>query len=200
MKKIFVFGCSVSDYCTVDKNYSDYLIDEGYDVSKNTQGAGSNYTSFRKLHKRLREGEIHSNSRVVFQYTNPHRREIPVLDNITHWKFNSHLFHKDDSVVTKVHKMWEDYCINEEYEYEVLLNQSHITELALISLNVPTLWLVSPYINPIPYSSLPTQSHELFTTHEIDFMGERVNEDGSHFSDYGHREMSQIIKNWEINL
>jgi hypothetical protein len=196
MTKIFVFGCSVSDYCLVDKNYSDYLIDEGYEVSKNTQGGGSNYASFRKLHKRLREGEIDSNSRVVFQYTNPIRREIPIGEDITHWKFGSYAWNESK----EIHKMWEDNCVNEEYELEVFLNQCYITELALISLNIPTLWITSSYIAPLHTDLLPLAKHKLFTNHLISFVDKRASEDGCHFSDYGHREMAQIIKNWEINL
>lgn len=199
MKKIFVFGCSVSDYCLVDKNYSDYLIDEGYEVSKNTQGGGSNYASFRKLHKRLREGELDSNSRVVFQYTNPNRREIPVGDELTNWKMESHTW-QQNPYIKRVHKMWEENCVNEEYELEVLLNQCYITELALISLNIPTLWLTSSYTSPLHTDALPVLKHQLFTSHLLDFSGKRVSEDGAHFSDYGHKEMAQIIKNWEINL
>lgn len=199
MKKIFVFGCSVSDYCLVDKNYSDYLIDEGYEVSKNTQGGGSNYASFRKLHKKLREGVIDRNSRVVFQYTNPYRREIPVGDELTHFKFDSHSW-QNNMDARKVHKMWEENCVNEEYEVELFLNQCYITELALINLQIPTLWVTSSYIVPLSPFTCPINKHPLFTQHVIEFIGERRNEDGSHFSDYGHREMAQIIKNWEINL
>ena len=199
MRKVFTFGCSVSDYCQVDKNYSDYLIDEGYEVYKNTQGAGSNYASFRKLHSLLREGKVDSNSRVVFQYTNPIRREISIQGKLTHWKFESHGW-QSDTTIRKIHKMWEDNCVNEEYELEVLLNQCYITELALIALNVPTLWLTSSYISPLNTNQLPLSKHRLFTTHLISFIGERASEDRCHFSDYGHREMAQIIKNWDINL
>jgi len=199
MKKIFVFGCSVSDYCLVDKNYSDYLIDEGYEVSKNTQGGGSNYASFRKLHQHLRWGNIDRNSRVVFQYTNPHRREIPVGEEITHWKMDSHSW-QGSKDTKKIHWMWENNCVNEEYELEVFLNQCFVTELALIALQVPTFWITSSYIVPLAPSTCPINKHPLFTSHLIEFIGERVNEDGSHFSDYGHREMAQIIKNWEIKL
>ena len=199
MKKIFVFGCSVSDYCMVDKNYSDYLIDEGYDVRKNTRGGGSNGRSFRVLHTLLRENKIDSNDRIVFQYTNPHRVELPVGDEITDWKFDSWEW-QGNYDVKRIHKVWENNCVNESYEKEVFLNQCYITELLLISLNIPTLWLTSGYVHPIDPKQLPLAKHRLFSSHNIIFGDKTISDDGSHFTDYGHREMAQIIKNWEIKL
>ena len=76
-KKLFVFGCSYSDYTGVTKTYGDYLSElTGLEYHHCAKGGTSNDRIWRMATRKILDGEITANDIVIVQYTDRHRREF----------------------------------------------------------------------------------------------------------------------------
>lgn len=77
MAKLFVSGCSFSDYTLVEKNWGENLAESlGMEYVHMNKGGGSNDRGWREISWKILEGEITSQDLVILQYTNIDRREF----------------------------------------------------------------------------------------------------------------------------
>lgn len=78
MPKLYVSGCSYSDYTGVDYTWGDYLAEMlQYEYHHHAVGAGNNDRTWRIFTRKIVSGEITSDDLIVIQYTDRFRRELP---------------------------------------------------------------------------------------------------------------------------
>ena len=77
MDKIFIAGCSFSDWSQVEYNYGEYL-GQTLEVPAKfyTSGCGSNYRIWRKIVPAITSGEITEKDLLIIQYTSVERKEF----------------------------------------------------------------------------------------------------------------------------
>ena len=77
MAKLFVSGCSFSDYTLVEKNWGENLAALiGMEYVHMNKGGGSNDRGWREISWKIIQGEITTQDLVILQYTNIDRREF----------------------------------------------------------------------------------------------------------------------------
>ena len=137
MPKLFVSGCSFSDYTLVKHNWGELLSDKlGMQYVHMNRGGGSNDRTWREIAWKILEGEITSDDVVIAQYTNLDRREFGATEighnpnselakekfdtrigtfYTTAFKSDSHMWQNDDWDV-KLHNAYEHTgAISETY-------------------------------------------------------------------------------------
>lgn len=81
MKKLFVAGCSVSDYTEVDEVYGEIIARMlGREYVHEGSGCGSNWRIWRRITNHIINGNLTPNDLLIVQYTTLERREF--------WSFN----------------------------------------------------------------------------------------------------------------
>jgi len=119
MDKIFVAGCSFSDWSQVEYNYGEYLgelLDKP--VGFYTSGCGSNYRMWRKLVPAITSKVITENDLLIVQYTSVERKEF-----WTSFKSPSQNDYENNGHPTKGSQMRERYGEGEVIKYKVHANQ-----------------------------------------------------------------------------
>jgi len=119
MDKIFVAGCSFSDWSQVEYNYGEYLGELlGKPVGFYTSGCGSNYRMWRKLVPAITSKVITENDLLIVQYTSVERKEF-----WTSFKSPNQNDYENNGHPTKGSKMREEYGDGEVIKYKVHANQ-----------------------------------------------------------------------------
>ncbi len=115
MDKIFVAGCSFSDWSQVEYNYGEYLseiLDKP--VSFYTSGCGSNYRIWRKLVPAITSKQITEKDLLIVQYTSVERKEF-----WTSFKSPSQGDYENNGHPIKGSQMREKYGDGELIKYKV---------------------------------------------------------------------------------
>ena len=143
MKKLFVAGCSVSDYTKVDKVYGEYLSEKlNYEYVHEGAGCGSNWRIWRKITNHILNGNLTPNDLLIVQYTTIERREIWSRENyisknekielreeykdggnIVRFKMGSHAWQQREGE-KKFFKLYEENFLSDDFEKEVFKTQN----------------------------------------------------------------------------
>ena len=208
MSKLFVAGCSVSDYTKVDTVYGEYLSEKlNYEYVHEGAGCGSNWRIWRKITNHILNGNLTPNDLLVVQYTTIERREIWSRDNyilknekielredykdggnLVRFKTGSHTWQQRDNE-KKFFKLYEEYFLSEDFENEVFNTQNLMFQTLLKHSNIPTIFLGF-------YLSVEQKNMTLLPEFENNsylglnrFLEKQylLENDNGHFSDLGHQ-------------
>jgi len=181
MDKIFVAGCSFSDWSQVEYNYGEYLGELlNKQVGFYTGGCSSNYRMWRKLVPAIVNRDITESDLLIIQYTEIARREFWTSFESTHkedygnnghpikgssmrekygegevikFKTNAHIWQKVPQEES-FFKTYEENFLYIPYETE-LFNTYHTMFKALLhEYKIPTVFLYTTYIFDIPLFEL----------------------------------------------
>lgn len=220
MKKLFVAGCSVSDYTKVDKVYGEYLSEKlNYEYVHEGAGCGSNWRIWRKITNHILNGNLTPNDLLIVQYTTIERREIWSRENyisknekielredykdggnIVRFKMGSHAWQQREGE-KKFFKLYEENFLSDDFEKEVFKTQNVMFQTLLKNYNIPTIFLGF-------YLSLEQKTMTLLPEFEENsylginrFLEEKyfLENDNGHFSDLGHQMVSEKLYDF-INL
>jgi len=221
INRLIVAGCSFSDYCQVEKNYSEYLAEKLNIelVSGFTSGLGSNQRIFRTITTAVREKKITKSDLVVIQYTELLRKEFwsfftqplerggnqekgsfnrePYLDGqIIKYKLDAYNWQTVEEEKL-LFKLITDNFISLEYEKENFEN----LHLALLSIlereQIRTVFVESGYLyRPLnlyefKYCSKVNVAPPLNSPDHIEYC--LADNDCTHLSIEGHKKLAQIL-------
>jgi hypothetical protein len=153
--KLFVAGCSVSDYTHVNEVYGEILAKNlNYDYIHEAAGCGSNWRIWRRIIGLIMQENLTSNDLLIVQYTSKERKEFWSLSekqqiydkinlretyknggNIIRFKLNSHTW-QINKKEKNFFKLYEENFINEEFENEVFKTQNLMFQTLLKSYNI----------------------------------------------------------------
>lgn len=160
MRKLFVAGCSVSDYTKVEKVYGEYLSEKlNCDYVHEGAGCGSNWRIWRKITNYILNGELTSNDLLVVQYTTIERKEVWSKENykmnnekillredykdggnLVRFKVGSYDWQQID-YEKKFFNLYENCFLSIDYEREVFKTQNLMFQTMLKYFNIPTVFL-----------------------------------------------------------
>ena len=230
MDKIFVAGCSFSDWSQVEYNYGEYLgkiLDKP--VGFYTSGCGSNYRMWRKLVPAITSRVITENDLLIVQYTSVERKEFwTSFESSVPEDYGSHGHpikgspmrekYSDGEVIKyKVHahtwqhnteekfffKSYEENFLYIPFEIE-LFNTYHTMFKALLNqYKIPTIFLRTDYSHDLLVLQEVTPPFEHFLNVQHVQIPELCFEKDtcSHLTAEGHKELANILKDYiETNL
>jgi len=157
MRKLFVGGCSFSDYTKVERVYGEILAELlGYEYIHVAKGCGSNYKMWRKLTKYLMDGILTSNDLLIVQYTEVTRDEIwcpnilpdrliGLVDEvdggyITDWKLGSYKW-QEYPEVSEFHQTKENFYTSEVFDVEKFYYHHFMFQSMLAYYKIPTIFV-----------------------------------------------------------
>ena len=170
--KLFVAGCSVSDYTLVDEVYGEMLAEKlNFDYVHEAAGCGSNWRMWRKITNHIKRGNLTENDLLIVQYTTNERKEVWTVEeadwfngninlrekyetggNIIRFKAKSYQWQtiKKEKLFLKV---YEENFLNEDFENEVFETQNLMFQNLLKSYNIPVVFfnfkVGSPFIQDL---------------------------------------------------
>lgn len=218
MARIAIGGCSVTNGCGVTATYAKLLEDQyGHEILHCHTGVGSNYAMVRKVTTLIREGRLKSGDYVIMQFTDLMRKEfywrrlgenVPDRDRygdarVTKFKMDSYTFTQDKEE-SKLHKLLQDYCIDDKFDKENFLNLIYTFESLLIQKEINLLVLESGYYTGwIGEDMIPFNNTPLFQKYNIDeyfkkYPLDPVYGDFFHISKEGHVVLAKAISAYII--
>lgn len=169
IKKVFVFGCSFSDYLkNITSVYGQIIADKlRVEYIHNGCGCGSNGRIFRLFTNYVRNNIIDSNSLVIIQFTELSRHEIwfryidnkddfiyyngiPSVDKTNdgggyyRYKWDSYQWHSNKKL-SSIMKDKTDYCFSDEYYFEKWKNEEYYIIQTLLLKKIPFIILNGDY-------------------------------------------------------
>ena len=157
--KLFVAGCSVSDYTLVDEVYGEILAKKlDYDYVHEGAGCGSNWRIWRKIINYIINGELTKNDLLVIQYTTNERREFWAMNerdyingkinireryenggDIIRFKAGSHNWQtiREERILFK---LYEEKFLNPDFENNVFHTQNFMFQNLLKTYNIPVVF------------------------------------------------------------
>ena len=223
MSKLFVAGCSVSDYTSVNKVYGEYLSEKlEYDYVHEAAACGSNWRIWRKIGNHIINGTLTSKDLLIVQYTTIERKEfwsqiesgyydkkysyrdkyipnngyLPEGD-IIRFKFSSY-DGQSNSKEKKFLKMCENF-INPVYEREIFDIQHLMFQSLLKDNNIKTIFL-GYYLNKdVDFTLTSYFENSYVSVNEIKNMNEYTIDNGGHFSELGHLYTSNKLYDFIMN-
>jgi hypothetical protein len=224
MDKIFVAGCSFSDWSQVEYNYGEYL-GQALDcpVEFYTSGCGSNYRIWRKLVPAITNREITENDLLLIQYTSPERKEFwssfessipgdyscqghpekgsPMREKYgdgetIKYKVHAHSWQPNSEEKT-FFKLYEENFVSIPFEIE-LFNTYHTMFKGLLhEYKIPTIFLHTTYAYNLPLSELtsPYQYYlDIKYLQTPDLCFEK--DTRSHLTAEGHQKLANILQEY----
>lgn len=216
-RKLFTAGCSVS---TKNDGTTSYPVELakllGYELVDLSAGCGSNQRMWRMITKHIMDGNLTSEDILTIQYTEilrfefyskfPMAGEITMEDSYDDGKLIRYKFYSDTwqhtEEETKFFKLFEENHINESYclelfetnnfNFQYMLDAHKIKTIFIVTprMNNRLKWYISDRIKPYiyyDYSSKQVEYNQTLT-------------DGVHFSDLGHKVISENLYNHILNL
>jgi len=170
--KLFVAGCSVSDYTLVDKVYGEFLAEKlNMDYVHEAAGCGSNYRIWRTITKHVMNNNLTENDLLIIQYTNTNRYEFwsCLANNYTSEEFpdsrytvrekydgGSLIRFKIDSyqwqqheIEIDFHKTFQKYFLSERYSDDLFEVNNYNFQHMLSNKNIKAIF-INPGRGPIP--------------------------------------------------
>lgn len=220
MKKLFVAGCSLSDYTRVDKVYGEVLAKKlGYDYVHEGAGCGSNHRIWRVITNHVMSGSLTSDDLLVVQYTGRERDEfwscfdqpeavfrphtvnnlciidrMPLSGSIIRYKASASQWQNIEEERV-FFNMYEKYFLNVEFERERFRTGNFMFQHMLLRNNIKTIFVRSRRSPPLSDSDmLPEFISYLFTEPEENIsMYDLATDDVGHMSQSGHEVFAQWL-------
>jgi hypothetical protein len=210
MKKLFVAGCSFSDYTQVDKVYGEILAEKlGYEYVHEGSGCGSNYRIWRVIGGYILSGNLTPNDLLIIQYTSTERREFwshnspsisePKKVNLNEpYKNNGSLlkFKSGSGAWTRFSEekalldLYEKYFCSVEYEQEWFKIMHNFFQTFLIHYNIKTVFLETVYSYQLKDNGLEKQFENLYFDWKKNYDTPSIqlvpNQDWGHLNIEGH--------------
>jgi hypothetical protein len=207
--KLFVAGCSVSDYTLVDEVYGEMLSKKlNYDYVHEAAGCGSNWRIWRKITNFIINGELNKNDLLIIQYTSNERREFWTMDetdqisgninireryenggSIIRFKANSHIWQNTKDEKT-LFKLYEKNFLNSDFENDVFRTQNFMFQHLLKTYNIPTIFFNFCVLNPY-IEELDTKIFKI--TEILDDPNFFLENDMFHLNHFGHEYVSNKL-------
>lgn len=164
--KLFVAGCSFSDYSNVSYTYGEKLATKlGVEYVHEASGCGSNERIWRVLTNHIRDDYLTSNDLLIVQYTTIERKEfwshfegtdsVPKTINLNEkykhggslikFKYGCGSWLKHNQEKTFCNQ-FEKYFLSIDYEKEKFSNQNLMFQSLLHLKKIPTVFLTTSYI------------------------------------------------------
>lgn len=224
MDKIFIAGCSFSDWSQVEYNYGEYLGQALKVPTKfYTSGCGSNYRMWRKLVPAVTSGEITEKDLLLVQYTSVERREFWTSfksPNAADYGNNGHPvkgssmreeYGEGEVVKYKVHahqwqsipeeenffRTYEDNFLYIPFEIE-LFNTYHTMFTGLLNqYKIPTVFLHTNYACDITLSNLTSPYQHYLNIKHLQVPELCFEKDTcSHLTAEGHQKLADILQEY----
>jgi|DEB19_MinimDraft_2_1074335.scaffolds.fasta_scaffold00172_3 hypothetical protein len=181
MKKLFVAGCSFSDFTKVEKVYGQFLSEKlNYEYVHEGAGCGSNWRIWRQITKHIMSGNLTSNDLLIVQYSGREREEfwsaleqpsysfrpntvdhLTIIDkytdgNIIRYKANSHTW-QNNKEERDLFELYEKYFVNIDFENERFTTQNYMFQTLLLSKHIPVIFVRSHRIPPLVDADIFTE-------------------------------------------
>jgi len=221
MDKIFVAGCSFSDWSQVEYNYGEYL---GYaldiPVRFHTSGCGSNYRMWRKVVPAIVNKEITENDLLIVQYTSVERKEFWTgLESPTPEDYGSHghptkgspmreKYQDGEILKYKVHahqwqknpkekaffKMYEEIFLYLPFERELFDTYHAMFKGLLYEYRIPTIFLQTTYAYDVTIGNLTSPLHHYLDIRHLQTPDLCFEKDTcSHLTKEGHQKLADLL-------
>jgi len=178
MRKLFVAGCSFSDFTKVSKVYGQFLAEKlGYEYVHEGAGCGSNWRIWRTITKHVMSGNLTPDDLLIVQYTGRERQEffsaleqpahlnrpnsIDYLKtsekvnngNIIRFKAQSHEW-QHNKEECDFFELYEKYFVDFEFAQEQFITQNYSFQQMLSSNNITAIFVNSHRTPPLHESDL----------------------------------------------
>jgi hypothetical protein len=217
MKKLFVAGCSFSDFTKVEKVYGQFLAEKlKYEYVHEGAGCGSNWRIRRQITKHIMSGNLTSSDLLIVQYSGREREEfwsaldqpsyaflpnsldhLTIIDkfqtgNIIRYKANSHIW-QNNKEEQDLFELYEKYFIDTEFEKERFTTQNYMFQTLLISKQIPVIFVRSNRIPPLLDSDIFAEykPYVFNEPHKLKQYNLEPNDNG-HMNQAGH----QVFADW----
>lgn len=167
MRKLFVAGCSFSDYTKVDTVYGEIVAKKlAYDYVHEGAGCGSNWRIWRRITNAVIDGELTPNDLLVVQYTGIERQEfwsrfdqpkhcygfkgnkdkLPTVEKshedgfLLRFKMDSYEW-QDTDEDKEFHKMYQENHLSHEFAWEQFRVHSYNFQHMLLVNKIPTVFI-----------------------------------------------------------
>ena len=172
MKKLFVAGCSFSDYTKVEHAYGEILAGKlNYQYVHEGAGCGSNWRIWRTITKHILDGNLTSDDLLIIQYTELTRNEfhsvlaqpkyvyeprtidnLPITDIrddgfVIRYKFGADVW-QNNKEESEFFKLYTKYFVNINFAEEQFLTHHHMFQHMLINNNIKTIFVASDRNHP----------------------------------------------------
>lgn len=224
MDKIFVAGCSFSDWAQVEYNYGEYLgkiLNKPVDLY--TSGCGSNYRMWRKLVPAITSKALTENDLLIVQYTSVERREFwtsfessvlgdygnnghPIKGSsmrekygegeVIKFKTNAHIW-QNVSEEKSFFKAYEENFLYVPYEVELFSTYHTMFKALLYQYKIPTIFLHTTYTYDIGLRDLipPFQYYLDVRSLQIPDLCFEKNT-CSHLTAEGHQKLANVLADY----
>jgi len=220
VKKLFVAGCSFSDYTKVDKVYGEFLAEKlGYDYVHEAAGCGSNWRIWRVITNHIMVGNLTSDDLLVIQYTGREREEfwssfdqpktafaphtvdhLTIIDkfkddgHIIRFKAGAHQWQHNQEECD-FFKIYERYFLNIQYEYERFKVHNYMFQRMLMANNIRTVFLRGPRLPNLKNTDLLPEFLECtMTLPQVEIPSHNLApDDTSHLSQLGHEALADLL-------
>lgn len=224
MDKIFVAGCSFSDWSQVEYNYGEYL---GKILNKpvgfHTAGCGSNYRMWRKLVPAITNKEITENDLLIVQYTSVERREFWTSlesSDPADYGTNGHAtkgslmrekYGEGETFKFKTHahtwqvnseektffKLYEENFLYIPYETELFNTYHTMFKGFLHEYKIPTIFLHTTYAYHVPLYELTSPYQHYLDVKHVQTPELCFEKDTcSHLTAEGHQKLANILQEY----
>lgn len=217
MKKLFVAGCSFSDFTKVEKVYGQFLAEKlNYEYIHEGAGCGSNWRIWRQITKHVMSGRLTPNDLLIVQYSGREREEFWSALDQPEWAFNAHTIehlcvidkHIDGNIIRykanshvwqnnkeerEFFKMYEKYFVSIDFENERFATQNYMFQMMLLSKKIPVIFVRSHRIPPLTDSDILAE-HRSYVFNEPYALSQYdlAPDDFGHMNQSGH----EIFSEW----
>lgn len=178
MKKLFVAGCSFSDFTKVEKVYGQFLAEKlNYEYVHEGAGCGSNWRIWRQITKHVMSGNLTPNDLLIVQYTGREREEfwssleqpayafepntvdhLTVIDkysggNIIRYKAEAAAW-QNNKEERNFFDEYEKYFVSINFERERFVTHNYMFQRMLLSNNINAIFIRAHRIPPLADSDI----------------------------------------------
>ena len=217
MRKLFVAGCSFSDFTKVSKVYGQFLAEKlDYEYVHEGAGCGSNWRIWRTITKHVMSGNLTSDDLLIVQYSGREREEfwsalkqpdyvsrpntieyLRIIENfhegnIIRYKANSHIW-QNNKEERDLFELYEKYFVSIDFENERFTTQSYMFQSMLLSKQIPVVFIRSHRIPQLADSDIFAEylPYVFNEPHKLKEYNLEPNDQG-HMNQLGH----QVFADW----
>lgn len=218
MNKLFVAGCSFSDFTKVKQVYGQHLAKKlNYDYVHEGAGCGSNWRIWRTITNHVLTGNLTANDLLIVQYTTKERKEfwtsikqpdcsfIPEENDhvslerykdggsITRFKSHSYIW-QYSSLEKKMHRLYESYFVSPTFEEERFIVHNQMFQHLLKNYNIKVIFLKTYRYWNDDEGVISDYQPYVFKEQRNDNIDIGLSkEDQSHLSEYGHKIYADML-------
>jgi hypothetical protein len=221
MKKLFVAGCSFSDFTKVKTVYGQHLAKKlNYEYVHEGAGCGSNWRIWRVITNHILSGNLTSDDLLIIQYTTIERNEFwtsieqpnSLFDPkkthhviteryklggaVTRFKAFSHTW-QQSKIESTFHNMYEEHFLSSDFEKEKFEVHNHMFQSMLKLHNIKAIFLKTFRYQTYNVDCLPEYERCAFieshnqTSDEMNL----TDQDHAHLSEFGHTAYAELLFN-----